>query len=374
MKVAIMGAGISGLSCAITLEKHSVTPSIFEKRSCVGDRFVNAESMFHIFNSPVKDCLPYLKEKFGIVLEPIAEVHKIIIHSKNETGSISGKIGYLNVRGRQKDAYEVQLKDQVKAPIEYNSKHKYEELCKNFDAVVLATGDSDYASHLGNYRNDLSCTIRGATIVGEFQADMPHVWFNYEVMPKGYGWVIPYSDKEANIVMLYPDYPSITKLDINEMWDRFYGVVTKDLDQKFRVTDKFEVTRYMVGICNKPKIENTYFVGNCFGAISPGLGFGQFSSILTGVYSAYDICGIGNYEELSKPLFENYENSLVLRSFLEKLQDKDFDQVVKNLDIKLIQKFVDKACSSKSRIELLKDITPLMGVFNKLKDRAGSKK
>ncbi len=33
MNVAIMGAGLSGLACAITLEKMGVTPTIFEKRS-----------------------------------------------------------------------------------------------------------------------------------------------------------------------------------------------------------------------------------------------------------------------------------------------------------------------------------------------------
>ncbi len=367
MKVAIMGAGISGLSCAITLEKNSITPSVFEKRSCVGDRFVNAESMFHILNRPVKDCLPYLKAKFGIVLKPISEVRQIVLHSKNETGCITGNIGYLNTRGRQKDSYEVQLKNLVKSPIEYNSKHEYEELCKNFDAVVLATGDGAYASHLGNYRTDLSCTVRGAAIEGEFQKDTPHVWFNYEVLPKGYGWVIPYSEKEANMVMLYPDYPSITKMDINEMWNRFYDIAAKSLNQNFKITDKFEVTRYMVGICNKPKIENTYFIGNCFGAISPGLGFGQFASILTGIYSAYDICRIGDYEELTKPLFENYEHSLILRRFLERLQDSDFDVAVKNLNIKFVTQLVDLICDHKSKIDLLKDITPIMKVINQIK-------
>lgn len=39
MKVTIMGAGISGLSCAITLEKNGIEPAIFEKMSKVRDRF-----------------------------------------------------------------------------------------------------------------------------------------------------------------------------------------------------------------------------------------------------------------------------------------------------------------------------------------------
>jgi thioredoxin reductase len=35
MKVAIMGAGLYGLSCAIALEKNSISPFIFERRSSV---------------------------------------------------------------------------------------------------------------------------------------------------------------------------------------------------------------------------------------------------------------------------------------------------------------------------------------------------
>ena len=134
------------------------------------------------------------------------------------------------------------------------------------------------------------------------------------------------------------------------------------------VTDSFEVTRYVMGICGNPKIDNTYFVGNCFGAISPGLGFGQYTSILTGVYCAYDICGLENYEKLTKPLFENYNHSLVFRRLLENLTDDEIDHQIKNLDNKIIDKLIDKVCSSVTRIDLLKLSTPIMRLFNSYKN------
>ncbi len=120
----------------------------------------------------------------------------------------------------------------------------------------------------------------------------------------------------------------------------------------------------MMGICDKPKIDNTYFIGNCFGTVSPAFGFGQYTSILTGIYSAYDICGLGTYDELAKPLFENYNHSLQFRRFLENLTDDQIDFQVKNLDNKIINKLIDNVCSSNSSIDILQLGTPFMRLWN----------
>lgn len=368
MEVAIMGAGMSGLSCAITLERHGIKPAIFEKRNRVGDRFVNGEATFSILNRPIKDDLLHLKENYHINLVSTDMVKKLVVHSKNEVGTIDGTIGYVNIRGRHENSYECQLEKQVKTKINFNSTYGYEQLCKEFEYIILAPGDGEYAAKLGNYRCDLTCTIKGATVEGEFLTSIAHVWFNYDIIPKGYAWLIPFSESEANLVIAYPDYPNNIKLDINTIWESFYSTACKDLDQNFRITDRFEITRYMMGICDKPIIDNTYFVGNCFGTISPGLGFGQFASMLTGIYSAYDLCNLGKYEELVKPLFENYNKSIILRRFLENLNDDNIDLIIKNLDNKLFNGIIDKVCSNESQLEVLKVLTPSMTIWNNYKN------
>lgn len=61
MEVAIMGAGMSGLCCAITLERYGITPTIFEKRSRVGDRFINAEAKLKLILIQLTNTESYVK-------------------------------------------------------------------------------------------------------------------------------------------------------------------------------------------------------------------------------------------------------------------------------------------------------------------------
>jgi len=51
--------------------------------------------------------------------------------------------------------------------------------------------------------------------------------------------LIPFSEKEVNLVIAYPDYPDNIKLDVNNMWKKFYSLVCKNSDQNFKITDNF---------------------------------------------------------------------------------------------------------------------------------------
>jgi len=71
VKVAIIGAGIAGLSCAHELERHGIEPVIFEKNDVVGEIFPHVSVIMQIFNRPVRDPLKHLAEKYNIELQPI---------------------------------------------------------------------------------------------------------------------------------------------------------------------------------------------------------------------------------------------------------------------------------------------------------------
>lgn len=64
----------------------------------------------------------------------------------------------------------------------------------------------------------------------------------------------------------------------------------------------------------------------------PFMGFGHHASWMIGIYAAWDLCGLGNYEELTKPIRASYENSIVLRRTMEHLSDETLDLIIRNLD------------------------------------------
>ncbi|MCM3470399.1 NAD(P)/FAD-dependent oxidoreductase [Brevibacillus borstelensis] len=328
MKVAIMGAGLSGLACAITLEKHGISPAVFEVSERLGDRFVNAESMLSILQKPITDPVAFFAEKNGIYLKPTASIQRLLVFSQSQKAEIEGSLGFINYRGRHEHAFERQLGRQVKSAIQYRSKATYEELLMEYTHVVVATGDGEYTRKMHNFRTDLTVSLKGAMVTGDFDRYTPCAWLDYSYMEKGYGYLLPLSDTEANLVMAYPDYPENDRLDVDERWGLFYERVCRDLRQPLRITSHFHVTGYPIGICRRARIGNTFFVGNCFGALMPFLGFGQFTALLTGIYAAYDICGKGAYEELTQPLRRSYENSLVLRRAVERLDNEDLDRIV----------------------------------------------
>ncbi|RXI99834.1 NAD(P)/FAD-dependent oxidoreductase [Anaerobacillus alkaliphilus] len=332
MNVAIMGAGLSGLTCAIMLERHGIQPTIFEHRSQVGDRFVNGEAFLNLLTRPVNDVFQYLSDEHQLYLKPTSSIQQINIHSQKEKAIINEHIGFLSIRGRHEFSLEKQLANQVKSKIVFNSTHSYEELLREFTHVIMATGDAAYSNKLFNFREALSATLKGATVEGKFERCAVHVWLDNTLAPKGYGYLLPFSDTEANIVIAYPDLPENQQQQIIKYWDRFYECVCRELSQSLKITDQFQIKNYQMGICKSARIGNTFFTGNCFGTAMPFLGFGQFEAIMTGIYAANDLCGFSKYEESTMDLKNSYEHSLTLRRGLEKFNNEMYDFVVKHLD------------------------------------------
>ncbi|MTI56799.1 FAD-binding oxidoreductase [Geosporobacter ferrireducens] len=333
MKIAIMGAGLSGLACAITLEKQGLFSTVFERRNQVGDRFINGEIMLAILSRPIRDDLAYLSEKHGIFLKPTGNIKTLHLHSQHNHALITGALGFNNLRGRHDHSFEKQLEGQLtKTEIIFNSDKSYEELLQEYTHVIMATGDAAYAAKVQNYHQDLTVSLKGCIVKGKFDRYTTAAWLDHHIAPKGYGYFIPFSDTEGDLVIAYPDYPENMEQDIEALWQRFYQRICFEFQQDLKIVDGFQIRNYIIGSCKSPRIGNTFFVGNCFGSIMPFLGFGQLTSLLTGIYAAYDLCGLGNYEKLTIPLKRSYEQSIILRKTMEQLSNSQYDFFVKSLN------------------------------------------
>ncbi|MCA0970452.1 NAD(P)/FAD-dependent oxidoreductase [Halobacillus litoralis] len=360
MKIAIIGAGLAGLSCAITLEKHGLEVDVFEKRGMSGDRFMNAEAMFSMTQHPVTDGVKFLSETYGIHLKPSSSIQRLQNYSKNEKSQLDGQLGFIFMRGKHPESLESQLVSQWKGQIQYRQDVSYDDIAKEYTHVVIATGDARDTKKLQPYDVAFKATFRGAVVEGDFDQTEAHAFFNNDFAPKGMAYLLPHSDSKASLVLVYPQYHENERLDKEELWEMCYQECCRRLDQDLKIISNFSLKDYMIGKAEHSRIGNTFFIGNCWGAITPAFGFGQFESMLTGIYAAEDIAGKGDYEELTKHLSQGYHDSLTLRRGLEKLDNQKLDLLTKSIS----NKFAEELITSKN-INLFKIIGRALHPFSR---------
>jgi len=84
VKVAIIGGGLSGLSCAHELERHGISPVIFHRNGYIGDQYSHISVLLEIQHRPIKDAIKYIKKNFDISITPVNTVNTL--HTILQTG------------------------------------------------------------------------------------------------------------------------------------------------------------------------------------------------------------------------------------------------------------------------------------------------
>jgi digeranylgeranylglycerophospholipid reductase len=329
VKVAIIGAGLSGLSCALECERLGVTSDVFERSNSIGWLWPSMNSWPNLFtrrydNDPIK----YLKDNYNISIKAASEDKSYILKSPDAETRIDGKLGFSTYRGKSTESVENQLLQALrKTAVHYNSLSDYKELSQKYDYVVVASGRDFEAKELGVWQEQGRVSIMGAISLGSFEENLSVIYFDTDYAGSGYARISPFSSSEA-IVSLYvigKDEFNAQQLNINKYFERF---LEKEKLDKLEHTYRIIKPPFSTGKVTKFKVGNILLTGRAAGLTDRFLGTGGIEAIISGILAARSIIEGGDYDSLVKPLQEHIENLSTFRNKIEHFSNDDFNRLI----------------------------------------------
>lgn len=330
MKIAIIGAGVSGLSCAHELEVLGTKFDIFEKKYRPGEAFSFTTCGLNMIYRPIKDIVRFVDKTLNIRITPINELKRIKIFSKSNTADIRGKLGYVFLRGHDENSLESQLYNIVKTEVKFDTSIDVKKIQKEYDKIIVATGNQAISREFGVW-NEYSPTF-GAKLniaVGKFEPNTAMLWYNTDYAKTGYVYLIPFNESSANIGLIVPN---TNKDELEYLWNNF--VLEEKLN--YEITETYDI-EFHVGYAEPLCVNNMYFIGNAGGFVEPFKGCGQLMGMWSGVLAARSIVNNFNYSDEAKKLLPNVKNNIKIRKALDKMSNDDFDKLVAFLGLPIIK-------------------------------------
>ena len=354
LKIAIIGANLSGLSCAYRLEKYGLKPTIFEKNGQVGKTNDTNLCTFRIFNNHLGDTLHYFKKKYGLRLNPIGTLNEILMNGPNKKTLARGKFGYIFKRGIDKTSLENQIASLLRTPIIFDTSVNALDIMNEFDYVVVATGENSTAKKLGVWSSTLSSYTRIAKILGKFRPTRMTMWFNVHYFKHCYAYILPSGSTTAVFSLVVND---ITRTELDFYWRAFLeGIpfpykIIQTIDHEFNC-----------GNVASPQIDNIYFIGNAAGMTDSFLGLGMSRVVESGIAAADSIAQGLDYTKAIEPLIKDVQMLHEFRRAVNTFNNKDYNRLITLLGLPVIKQAVYR-----NPFFRISHISPLVKAYNRLK-------
>ncbi|ABN51410.1 MAG TPA: dehydrogenase [Hungateiclostridium thermocellum] len=357
MKVAIIGGGLSGLSCAHELERHGISPVIFHRNGYIGDQYSHISVLLEIQHRPIKDAIKYIKKNFDISITPVNTVNTLTHYSPNRKTVIKGNFGFFLKRGRDKDSLPMQLFSHLKtSKINFNTYGDIDPLAKEFDYVVVANGNTVFTNQLGCWYPTIKTYIRGAVLLGDFDPNNLIMWINKDYCKNGYAYLSPFNSKKASVILVVTD---VNEKEIDHYWKAFLDYENIN----YTIVEEFKQA-HDTGFAYPHKVDNIYFVGNAGGAIDPFLGFGQLNSIEMGVMAARSIANGDDYERLLKRVTKHNQQLYQMRKAFNTADNDTYDSLLASIGFPGIRHLLYN-----TRFDVVKNFARIYRLKEKLENR-----
>jgi flavin-dependent dehydrogenase len=287
VKVAIIGAGVSGLSCAIELERHGESPVIYDKKSFLWDAYDLNAWVFKDWKQG-QDSIRYVREKFHIDLIPKHGIQRIIRYENGKEKVFTGNFGVILKRGMEKESLGNQLAKMLSGKVHLETYvYDVDELIHAYDKIIVATGNHNIAKSLQIWTPISSYRVKIATVVGEFDPGTLIFWKDPNFCKDGFAYMIANRFKEANVTLQVND---VSYSEMQYYWKKFLSlsgfdfkiIETKDIDfHRGRLEYSAEE--------GKDFRDKIFFIGNARAQKGDFLGDGIVESIESGVQTARKI-------------------------------------------------------------------------------------
>jgi len=332
MKIAIIGAGLAGMSCAHELVKNGINPTIFEKKAYIGKDYLFSTTTLRILDRTYRTSVKYLNQRYNLNLIPFSPLREITMISPQKKTVVRGKLGYIYMRGEAKNSLEKQLANGLNTSIMFDNYININDIKNDFDYIVVATGDEAIAKELGVWTTTFNVCTRVAMVLGSFKIDCTKMWVDNDYAKTCYGYLSPHSTKDARILL---SVDNIAAYELDYYWDQFTHKENISYE-----TIEIKDIEFSIGTTSSAKVNNIYLVGNSAGVIDDFLGFGAVNAIESGILAAHSIVKDIDYNELIMPMKKHVAKLHEFRKTLSNFDNKDFDRLISFLGLPLIKQFI----------------------------------